>query len=417
MRFCFLHAADLHIDSPLAGLGLKDEAVAERFARAGRRAVEALVDEAVAARAAFVVISGDIFDGDWKDVTTGLFFARALGRLDREGIPTFIVKGNHDADSLMSKSLPYPRSARLFASARAETHVIEPLRVALHGRSFSSRLVDGAFVASYPARREGWLNIGVLHTALDGSRGHASYAPCTIEDLRRFGYDYWALGHVHAAEIVARDPFIVYPGNIQGRSVKETGAKGAMRVSVEDGRIVDVTPVALDRARWAHETIDIADCADEAEALARIEARLGAVHALSEARPLAARVTLAGATPLHARLVARREALEEETRALAFRFADDFWVEQLKLATQAPPRSPAAAPSDALDVEALLREAASDPAFGATLAELATLVADRLPRSLRGDAPTDAPALARVAETARDLLLGELAEFGGEGAP
>jgi DNA repair exonuclease SbcCD nuclease subunit len=414
MRFCFLHAADLHIDSPLAGLGVKDPAVAARFAQAGRRAVEALVEEAIASKAAFVVVSGDIFDGDWKDVTTGLFFARALGRLDREGMPTFVVKGNHDAESLMSRSLPYPPSVRVFSPTRAETLLVEAQRVALHGRSFGTRLVDGDFVASYPQRREGWLNIGVLHTALDGSRGHAAYAPCTVEDLRRFGYDYWALGHVHAAEIVARDPWIVYPGNIQGRSVKETGPKGAMRVTVEDGRVVDVTPVPLDAARWAHEFVEIGDCADEAAALARVETRLAEASARAEARPLAARVRLVGASELHERLVARRETLEEEARALGFRIAEDCWVERLEIGTRAPPR--ARAPSvtgaldmDALDMEALLREAAAAPGFEAALAEIAGLVSDKLPRALRGELEADPNALARLAETARDQLLGALA--------
>lgn len=408
MRFCFLHAADLHIDSPLAGLGVKDPAVAARFAHAGRRAVEALVDEAIAAKAAFVVISGDIFDGDWKDVTTGLFFARALGRLDREGVPTFIAKGNHDADSLMSKSLPYPASVHVFSAARAETPLLEAQRVALHGRSFGTRLVDGAFVASYPARREGWLNIGVLHTALDGSRGHAAYAPCTADDLGRFGYDYWALGHVHAADIVACDPWIVYPGNIQGRSVKETGAKGAMRVTVEDGRVIAVEPVALDAARWAYETVEVEGCADETAVLARIETRLGVVHAQAEARPLAARIKLVGATPLHERLVARREALEGDARALGFHLAEDCWVEKLEIATHAEARVKGPSQPDALDVEELLRQAAVEPGFSAALSELANLVADKLPRSLRAEFATDPAALARLAETARDLLLGEL---------
>src|SRR5208283_2066673 len=110
MRFSFIHAADLHIDSPLAGLGCKDAGVAARFAQAGRRAVEALIEETIKSKAAFLLISGDIFDGDWRDISTGLFFARALGGLARENIPVFIVKGNHDADNLMSKSLPYPDS-------------------------------------------------------------------------------------------------------------------------------------------------------------------------------------------------------------------------------------------------------------------------------------------------------------------
>lgn len=278
MRFSFIHAADLHIDSPLIGLTLKDRTVAERFAQAGRRAVEALIAEAISSKAAFVIIAGDIFDGDWKDVTTGLFFVRAIGALHRAGIPVFMVKGNHDAESVMSRDLPYPDTVTTFRANKAETITLDALCVALHGRSFPNRLT-AEFVETYPARREGWLNIGVLHTSLDGSRGHEGYAPCSIDDLRRFGYDYWALGHVHAAEIVHRDPWIVFPGNLQGRSVRETGAKGAMRVTVEDGRIVEVAPIVLDAARWVHPSVDLTGAESEAEVMAASGDAIAAAHA------------------------------------------------------------------------------------------------------------------------------------------
>ena len=410
MRFSFIHAADLHIDSPLAGLGLKDETVARRFADAGRRAVEALIDHTLATGAAFLVISGDIFDGDWKDVTTGYFFTRALGRLHREGVPTFIVHGNHDAESVMSKSLPYPDSVHIFSAAQAQTFVLEQQRVALHGRSFSSRNENETdFVTRYPQRLEGWLNIGVLHTALDGARGHKSYAPCTVEALRRFGYDYWALGHVHAAETVSRDPWIVYPGNLQGRSIRETGPKGAMCVTVEDGRVVAVEHVALDGARWAHVHVDVTDCPDEAAVLARIEAQLGAAHSQADGRPLAARLSLKGTTPLHGRLLATCEEMEEEARARGFAYAEDCWVEQIKIMTHAPARSRAlAGEADALDLDALLRAAAAEPDYAATLAELTAQIADKLPRGLRDDFARDETTLAQRAEAARDRLLGEL---------
>jgi len=407
MRFTFIHAADLHIDSPLAGLSLKDRAVAERFANAGRRAVEALIAETIASKAAFLIIAGDVFDGDWKDVTTGLFFVRAIGALHREGIPTFVVKGNHDAESVMSRDLPYPDTVRVFPSQAAATYTLDEHRVALHGRSFPHRLT-GDFVGTYPARREGWLNIGVLHTSLDGTRGHEGYAPCTVGDLSRFGYDYWALGHVHAAEIVSRDPWIVYPGNLQGRSVRETGAKGAMRVTVEDGRIVDVTPLALDAARWAHLAVDVAGVIDESDAMARIETAIGDAHAQGEGRPLAVRVTLNGATPLHNHLVARRERLQDEVRATGFRIADDCWVEQLKIRTSLPAHQAAPLPAtDSLDVESLLSEAAADPAFAATLSELVESIKAKLPKDLHDDL-AKSEILAALADDARALLAGEL---------
>ncbi len=403
MRFSFIHAADLHIDSPLAGLGLKDKAVAERFARAGRRAVEALVAETIASEAAFLIIAGDVFDGDWKDVGTGLFFVRAISALHRAGIPVYIVKGNHDADSVMSRDLPYPETVHVFPSNKAVTQLLESQRVALHGRSFPHRLTND-FVQTYPARREGWLNIGVLHTSLDGTRGHEGYAPCSVSDLKSFGYDYWALGHIHAAEIVSRDPWIVFPGNLQGRSVRETGPKGAMRVTVEDGRIVDVTPLAFDGARWAHLEIDVGDIDNEADVLARIDAALMDAHGAAESRPLAARVTLRGTTPLHNRLVARREELRDELRAGGFRIAEDCWIEQLKIRTTAP-QDTTVADADALDIDAMLREAAADPDFAATLEQLIKDIEDKLPKDLR-DELRKSDVLASLSDDARALLAG-----------
>jgi DNA repair exonuclease SbcCD nuclease subunit len=408
MRFSFIHAADLHIDSPLDSLGAKDPAVAERFARAGRAAVEALVAETIASDAKFLIVAGDIFDGDWRDVSTGLFFARQLGKLHLEGIPTFIAKGNHDAESVMSRALPYPDSVHVFSAARAETRLIEALGVALHGRSFAQRGAADDFVTTYPARREGWLNIGVLHTGLDGARGHYPYAPCTVGDLSRYGYDYWALGHIHAGEIVSRDPWVVYPGNLQGRSPRETGPKGAMRVSVEDGRVVGVDPIALDAARWAHETIDVSGLADASEAPARVGAALERAYRSAEGRPLAARVTLTGVTPAHARLVAHREQWEADARALGFAIGADCWLERLKIDTSPPTERAAAVEPDSLDVDALIGEAAGDSEFAATLAELTRAVSEKLPAALRPEMKVDDPAaLAKLVALTREFLRGE----------
>ncbi|EIG60562.1 DNA repair exonuclease [Bradyrhizobium sp. WSM1253] len=407
MRFTFIHAADLHIDSPFAGLRLKDEDVARRFANAGRRAVEALINETVASEAAFLILAGDVFDGDWKDVTTGLFFVRAVSALHRAGIPTFIVKGNHDAESLMSRDLAYPNTVNVFPSSKAATIILDAYRVVLHGRSFPNRFT-AEFVETYPARRDGWLNIGVLHTSLDGRPGHEGYAPCTVDDLKRFGYDYWALGHIHAAEIVHKDPWIVFPGNLQGRSIRETGAKGAVRVTVEDGKIVEVTPLALDGARWAHLSLDIVDADREDEVVARVTAAIADAHRDAEGRPLAIRVTLTGSTLLHNQLIARRELLEDDIRARSLQFGDDCWVEQLKVRTTLPPR-PAAnlSAEDSLDLDRMLAEAAQDPEFAAAMAELIDTVKAKLPKDLHDELSAEDLQNKLVCE-ARALLSGAL---------
>lgn len=408
MRFSFIHAADLHIDSPLVGLSFKDKAVAARFAQAGRRAVEALVNETIANNAAFLIVAGDIFDGDWKDVATGLFFVRAISELHRRGISVFMVRGNHDADSLMSRELPYPETVRHFSSSKAETIALDDFKVALHGRSFPKRLTSADFISTYPMRREGWVNIGVLHTSLDGSRGHESYAPCTIDDLKRYGYDYWALGHVHEAEIVCRDPWIVFPGNLQGRNPRETGAKGAMRVTVEDGRIVDVTPLVLDGARWDHIRVDVSGDATDEDLFGRVKTALEAAQAAGEGRPLAARITLSGTTPLHNRLVAQQEELLDDLRAAGFQAASDCWVEQVRIQTSSPPPAMQyASDAENIDVEGLLSAAATDREFEAALSDLVNTIAEKMPREMREEF-AQSEAVSNLSSDARALLLGRL---------
>lgn len=410
MRFTFIHAADLHIDSPFASLGSKSSDVAARFAKAGRDAVHALIKETIDSDAAFLIIAGDIFDRDWKDVTTGLFFVNAIGELHRAGIPTILVRGNHDAEGVISQSLTYPDTVHSFASNKAHTIALDQYRVALHGRSFGARKVTADFLSSYPARREGWLNIGVLHTGLDGSRGHESYAPCTVEDLTRFGYDYWALGHIHAGEIVSRDPWVVYPGILQGRSVRETGAKGAVRVTVEDGRIVDVTPVVLDSARWAHDEVDLTGSPDIADVLERIGKVIGAAHDQVEGRALAIRLTLRGTTALHDQLIARSEMLRDEARAIGFQYAGDCWVEQVKIATKPQPiEAEDIGAEEVLNIKALLNAAAGDEAFIASVGELLASVQDKLPRELREAYDEDRDAVIRdFAAMAHAHLAGSL---------
>jgi DNA repair exonuclease SbcCD nuclease subunit len=353
MGFSFLHAADLHLGSPLLGLALKDEVIARRFAEASRRAFTSLVTQAIDERVAFVLIAGDIYDGEWRDTSIGLFFARELARLHRDSIPVYIIKGNHDAESVVTSAITLPDSVTVFSTKKAETRLLEEKRVAIHGRSFPTREVADNWVLAYPEAKPGWLNIGLLHTSCDGRPGHASYAPCTLADMATRGYDYWALGHVHEFEIVSSDPHVVYPGNLQGRSVRECGPKGAVIVDVEDGRVTNLRRIVTDEARWAVLVVDAQPYETEAALLRALEKSFRSVAEAAEGRLVAVRVRLTGETALHRRLVADHARLADEVLAAAQRCAEDIWLEKLILET----REPALAVGDALagvDLAALL---------------------------------------------------------------
>ncbi|MGF6232319.1 exonuclease SbcD [Inquilinus ginsengisoli] len=404
MRFTFLHAADLHLGSPLTGLGLKDAEVARRFASASREAFSDLVTRAIEAEVAFVVIAGDVYDGEWRDTSIGLFFNREVARLDRAGIPLYLLKGNHDAESVVTKTISLPDCVSEFPTGRAGTFRIESLKVALHGRGFPDRAVPENYALGYPDPVPGWVNIGVLHTSCDGRPGHAAYAPCTVQDLASRGYQYWALGHVHEYEELSRDPWIVYPGNLQGRSVRECGPKGAVLVDVADGHIAGTRRLALDRARWAIAAIDLTGVEAEAGALRRIEEAIAPEAAAAEGRLLALRVRLTGSTPLHRRLTADPDRIADEVQAAANRIHEDIWLERLRIETVDP--HPAADDAlAALDLSALLGSLEQDPQFQARAAELVATVASKLPGGIASDGPPFTSDLGALLEEARAMLV------------
>lgn len=310
--FRFIHCADLHIDSPLKGLRKIDPRYAEWIRAATRRAFIRLVDMAIENDVNFVVIAGDLYDGDWKSADTGIFLNRQLKRLADADIRVFAITGNHDALSVVTRSVKWPEAARCFGKA-AESVEIPDIGVVIHGRSFDHRYENADFVSGYPPSMAGHFNIGLLHTSLTGAAGHAEYAPCSPSQLAAIGYDYWALGHVHVPRVVQTAPHIVYSGNIQGRDIGEAGPRGCFVVTVDRARNPSPHFVALDDVRWNR--IEVAVDAIEAETPEDvIEA---AIEAIEDAMPdderlLACRVVLKGATQLHAKLMSRGGSLREE---------------------------------------------------------------------------------------------------------
>ena len=189
--FRFIHTADIHLDSPLKGLAGQEGSAADRVRTATREAFESLVGLALQEEVAFVIIAGDLYDGDWRDYQTGLFFIGQMGRLAAAEVPVFLLYGNHDAESQITRRLALPENVKRFSAGKPETFELKNLGVALHGQSFRQRDIADNLVPAYPEPIAGVFNIGVLHTGLGGMGGHANYAPCTLDDLVNKGYDYW----------------------------------------------------------------------------------------------------------------------------------------------------------------------------------------------------------------------------------
>ncbi len=295
--FRFVHAADIHLDSPLKGLAGQEGETVRLIRSATRTALEALIGRVIEEQAAFLVIAGDIYDGNWRDYHTGLFFVRQMGRLAEAGIPAFLIHGNHDAASQITRRLSLPDNVTVFSSQKPETHIVEHLGVALHGQSFPQRSVTANLARGYPDPVPHAFNIGLLHTGLGGEEGHETYAPCTLAELVQKGYDYWALGHIHQADVRHERPYVVYSGNLQGRHIRESGPKGAYLADVQGGSIAALTPFYVDVVRWALLEVSAVGCETLHELFDGIrDAVEQAVANQADGRLLACRLEVTGTT-------------------------------------------------------------------------------------------------------------------------
>lgn len=335
MEFTFIHAADIHLDSPLRGLEKYEGAPVEKIRNATREAFQHLVDVAIEKNVAFLVIAGDLYDGDWKDYNTGLFFISQMSRLQKENIKVFLIRGNHDAANLITKELKLPENVIEFSVDKPETFTIEELQIALHGQGFASRAVTENIAKAYPAKLEGYVNIGLLHTSATGHEGHENYAPCSLDDLKEKGYDYWALGHIHLREVLhEKNPVIIFPGNIQGRHIKETGQKGCTIVTVKDGQIHHYEHHDLDVLRWEICSVDASTCESVQDIMDSARERLEDLYQQSEGRFLAIRIRLTGATDAHQTLLVEKEHVINNLRSLALEVGyGDIWIEKVKIET------------------------------------------------------------------------------------
>ncbi len=376
--FRFVHAADLHIDSPFTGLLEVAPEIAERLQDATFQAFRNLIDLCIREKVAFLVIAGDVYDGADRSVRAQLRFRDGLARLQENGIPSFIAHGNHDPLDGWASSIEMPGSATIFGSEPSWADARDrdgTLLARVQGVSYPTRVMEENLALRFAAPPpDGVFSIGVLHCNVGGNVAHDNYAPCSVDDLATVGIDYWALGHVHARQILSEQaPAIVYPGNLQGRHVNEPGPRGAVVVDVDVAGRIETRFVPLDVVRWQILEIDIQGLDGIDNLLGAVGGHVEAARAEADGRDLVCRVRLTGRGSLHEDL-AHGDTLDhvlEEAQAQAALGPSLTWVERIEDATRPDLDIDGMAERDDFAGGVLRRAAAADPAaFDALLDEV-----------------------------------------------
>jgi DNA repair exonuclease SbcCD nuclease subunit len=394
----------------------------EALRLATRQALVRLVDGAISQRVDFVVLAGDIYDGDWRDYNTGLFFVAQIDRLTQAQIPVVMIAGNHDAANKMTRQLRLPTGATLLAADEPGSVLFEDLGVAIHGQSFASAAVTENLARHYPEPIAGMFNLGLLHTCAEGREGHDRYAPCTVEELRRKGYDYWALGHIHQHEILAADPLIVFPGNTQGRSIRELGEKGCVLVRSDGLQPPQATRVPLHSAQWEQLRLRIGPDSTVDSVLQEAGESMAEYVRPSPDLAYVVRVRLEGDWPAGEKGLSHEE-WEAELRSLSARQGNGrVWIEKVRFDRRGSASDEVCRPTHddgamgvVLDQVARLRESPSAQAiFRESIEELMK----SLPQELRSEWTEQQPQeewLARAMDDVPNLLQEYFDREGGTG--
>lgn len=355
-----LHTADVHLDSPLKSLALKDVDLQSTVKTATRSAFIKIVDTALVEEVSALLISGDLFDGAERSAKTAAFLTTQLDRLKAAGIPVFYIKGNHDAENPITGEISLPENVHVF-DGRGGKHQIQNSAVWIHGVSFSGRHAPESLLPKFGAPEPDAINIAMLHTSLAGSQGHDPYAPCSVPELIAMGFDYWALGHVHKRQVHSEAPWIVMPGIPQGRDIGEAGPKSATLLTIDEKNIV-VSEVPTSAAEF----IEVWVSADGIESDDDLRHQIRDVL-LRTAKELASdagliRLSIGGETSRKWQILRDQDSWREVVAELA-RSTGVLWVERTKFEFSAETAGVATDGSAVAELERIMGEIRSEPAF------------------------------------------------------
>ncbi|HMP71382.1 MAG TPA: DNA repair exonuclease [Pirellulaceae bacterium] len=340
--FSFIHCADLHLDSPFEGIQDIDPNIGTILRDSTFKSFERIVSLAIEENVDFIVIAGDVYDSAYHSLRAQIRFRDAIKKVSDAGISCFIAHGNHDPLDSWDAKLGLPINAHRFGGdtvcKMTASRDGRPL-ADIYGVSFPTRIVNENIAARFAREHDGVFAIGVLHCNLGGHPEHDNYAPCTLDDLRRANLNYWALGHVHTrSEWTEQETCVVYPGNIQGRNVRETGERGCYLVNVREDQTIKLQFVPTDEVRWfAHDeaNLDLRDIESFDTLLLELSDILERLRVKADGRASIARIRLYGRSDLHTELMSIdlvRDLIQRLREGERDR-RDFVWTESIRIAT------------------------------------------------------------------------------------
>jgi len=386
LAYRFIHSADIHLDSPLRSLALRDPELSNLIANATRRAFVRIIDLCLEEQVDALLLAGDLYDGEQTSMKTARFLADQIRRLDQAGTACFIIRGNHDALSKITYELVFPDSVKVFGGRAEAVEIARSTAdcpVFIHGLSFKQPQALENLLGKYKPPVEGAINIGLLHTSLDGAPGHDPYSPCKLADLEASGFTYWALGHIHKRRVESGACTIVMPGIPQGRDINEAGPKSVTLVTIKDDRSVHTEERLISLAQFERLTVDVTKIDDWPFLVKDMSRAIAEARRAVPSEQLVVRLRLKGRTPLAWRIRRDAHLLEAELEQRAAGIGS-CWIEKIEIDCHAPGGFNALPGDPRTELRRLIEdEVLKSPAFQIEAGKIIEELKDQLPAECR----------------------------------
>jgi len=384
--FKFIHTADIHLDSPLKSLALRDPQIADLVGGATRRTFEKIIDLCLDEQVHALIIAGDLYDGDQRSMKTAAFLCEQMRRLESAGILVFIIRGNHDSESTITRHLEFPKNVHVF-TGQGDVEVLRGLGVAIHGVSYAESKAPESLLRKYKSPINGLINIGIMHTSLTGANGHDNYAPCSLHDLTEHGFNYWALGHIHQRRVYSdSSPFIVMPGIPQGRDIGEEGLKSVTIVEISDMH-TQLNERFVSDTEFKKIQIDLSIALEWQQALELVQNALETIKNSLKSTNLICRITLVGHSPLYWRLRRDFDLFEAEIKEIMQK-SDGLFLDDLKIEMETFD-STTNGTDPTVELEGYMREVMMNDAFCVKINSFFDKAVRQMPQELRNDYGAD----------------------------
>lgn len=310
MSVRFLHSADWQLGMTRHFLSAEAQA---RFSQARIDAIRTIGRLAAETGAAFVVVSGDVFETNQVSAQT---VRRALDALASVPVPVYLLPGNHDpldAGSIFhAPTFASGRPAHVTVLEDAEPHAVPGVSGVevvgapwLTKRPLSDLVADACAALAPGGARRVMVAHGAAEISFDNPAAiRVAEAEAALADGR---ISYLALGDRHSTTAIGASGRIWYAGAPEPTDYDELDAGNALLVELTDDGRCEVARQRTGTWRFARERFDL-DGADGIDAL-------GAwLDALAPKDRTIVKLTLVGTVSLSAN--ARLEALLEHERDL-----------------------------------------------------------------------------------------------------